>query len=78
MVTDVVEGGGGTLVGLGVIQYGSTPGFWGHAGSSIHGHSSYLAHRISDRLSIVVLANIDSNYDAWQTHVGIVNALGGQ
>jgi D-alanyl-D-alanine carboxypeptidase len=76
MISDVVDAGGGTLSGLGVIQYGVTPGFWGHAGASIHGHSSYLAHRPSDQLSIVVLANIDSVYDNWQTHIALINALG--
>lgn len=77
MTTDVVDAGGGTLAGLGVIQYGVTPNFWGHAGASIHGHSSYMAHRASDHLSIVVLSNIDSDYDHWQTHTAVVNALGG-
>jgi len=75
MTTDVLDAGGGTEAGLGVIRYGVAPDFWGHLGSGIHSHSSLLMHRPADGLSVVVLANIDATTDNWQTHLTILDAL---
>lgn len=63
-------------VGLGVFRYAGWGNFWGHLGASIHGHSSAIAHRTTDKLSIVVLTNIDSSHDNYQTHFGVISSIG--
>lgn len=67
---------GGIEVGLGVFRYASWGNFWGHLGSSIHGHSSAIAHRHSDKLSVVVLSNIDDGHDNYATHFSVISAIG--
>lgn len=63
-------------VGLGVFKYTAWGDFWGHLGSGIHAHSSAIAHRLSDKLSIVVLANIDANHDEYALHFAIISGIG--
>ncbi len=75
MMTETITSGG-IEVGLGIFKYGAWGNFWGHMGSSIHGHSSALVHRSSDKLSIAVLANIDDGHDNHATHFEIINAIG--
>lgn len=76
MITDKITSGG-IEIGLGVFKYPGWGNFWGHMGSSIHGHSSAIAHRTTDKLSVVVLANIDESHDNYATHFAIVSAVGG-
>jgi CubicO group peptidase (beta-lactamase class C family) len=70
---DVADG----LVGEGVFDYQPAWGdFWGHLGAGIHAQSSAIAHRPSDDLSIVVLANVNSEWDNFVTPTFLVKQLG--
>lgn len=77
MTTDFISSGA-VDIGLGVFRYGLWGNFWGHLGSSIHGHSSAIAHRTADKLSIVVLANIDDAHDNYATQFAIISAIGAE
>lgn len=69
--------GNGLKSGLGVIQFDQwiPSDFWGHAGFGIRSHSSTILHNKTHSLTIVVLANINTTKDDFQTNYEISEAI---
>lgn len=71
-------------VGLGLMRYNDPNNpyglywgdFWGHLGSSFTGHSSSIAHRRSDSLSVVVLCNAHPNVSGFKPQFLITRIFG--
>ena len=74
MLSESIESGKLTI-GLGVMKCPMGSDFWVHLGSSIHGHSSLAGHNPDKELTVVVLANIDPEYDDYGTHFEMANAI---
>jgi CubicO group peptidase (beta-lactamase class C family) len=69
--------GQGMKAGLGVIQFAQWEPykFWGHAGFGIRSHSATSLHNIEHKLTIVVLTNIYTPRDDFQTNYAISEAI---
>jgi D-alanyl-D-alanine carboxypeptidase len=69
--------GQGMKAGLGVIQFAQWEPykFWGHAGFGIRSHSATSLHNVEHKLTIVVLTNIYTPRDNYQTNYAISEAI---
>ena len=69
--------GPGVRAGNGVIQFDAwrDSGWWGHAGFGIRSHSSVLVHQPDIDLTVVVITNVYTPLDDYETNMAVADAI---